>query len=168
VKRVLGVLVALLVLVGLVLAGGYRFLKWQSGWQARKVEAEAAYRSCVARYKIYRSYEQYHAALKIPYVSNMPQQEWAKRYRSLHLGMSESEVEQVMGVPDYAGCGMNKEGTRVVAYWTYEAQVQEDLVNYAKNRWIDLSFDYGGTLKNTDAVNIQGIPNRPLPEASRN
>lgn len=158
----------MLVLVGVLLAGEYRFLKWQSGWQARKVEAEAAYRSCVTRYKTYRSYEQYHAALKIPYVSTLPQQEWAKRYRSLHLGMSESEVERVMGAPDYARCEMSKEGDRSGSSWSYEVEVEEDDINYKRNRWIEILFGPDGKLNDKDAVNIQGIPNRPFPEASRN
>ncbi len=167
-QRILGVLVVFLMLAGVALVSGYSVLKWQSGWQAKKVEAAVAYRNCVSRYGKYRSYDQYHATLKIPYVSAVPQQEWAKRYRSVHFGMSESEVEQVMGVPDYARCGMNKEGTRVVSSWTYQPEVQVDLVNYTKNRWIELSFAYGGRLNNKDAVNIQGIPNRPRPAASRN
>lgn len=82
--------------------------------------------------------------------------------------MSEQEVEQIMGVPDYARCEINKEGTRVGSSWNYEVVVQEDDVNYKKNSWIEVSFDSTGTLVNKDAVNIQGIPNRPLPQATRN
>jgi hypothetical protein len=168
VQRMLGVLVAFLVLAGLALVGGYSVLKWQSGWQAKKVEAAAAYRNCASRYGKYRNYGQYHASLKIPYGSTVPQQEWARRYRSVHFGMSENEVERIMGVPDYAQCGMSKEGTRFPgSFWSYQVEVQEDNVNYSKNSWIEIFFGPDGRFLRKGAINIQGIPNQPRPGASR-
>jgi hypothetical protein len=149
-------------------AGLYRGMKTQVGLKASRAEAQAAYRKCTLRYQKYPSYEQYHADLSIPHVSTVPQQEWARRFRSLQLGMNEGGAEQIMDRPDYVQCGMNKEGTRFVgSSWNYQVEMNEDDVNYKKNSWIEIFFDAEGKLADKDAVNIQGVPNRPLPQALR-
>lgn len=159
----------LLVLTALLLGMGYRALNWQAGWQAKRVKANDAYQRCAARYTKYRTFEQYHVQLHLPYNSPVSQNEWAQRFNRLHTGMSEQEVEDIMGAPDFARCGMNKEGTRFTgSEWNYEIVVQVDEVNYKKNSWIEIFFDGSGKIRAKDAVNVKGIPNPVVLQEARN
>ncbi len=155
-----------IVLVGaLLLVVAYWFLKWDALERAQVNRAAAALRICQIRYMKYPNYEQYHAKLKLPQVSAVSQQEWAKRFQHLKIGMAEEEVERLMDEPDYAQCYMSKEGTRFRGSgWVYEVVVQEDGANDKKNSLIHILFDPDGKLKDKDAFNIEGVSSKPVPQ----
>jgi type II secretory pathway pseudopilin PulG len=152
-KRVLAVLV-IVTISGLVLVKGYRFAKSQIERSAKIRSAEKAYQSCNSRYKNYRSRDQYYAALRIPYVSPLSQREWSTRVRGLHVGISEPEVEKIIGLPDYAQCWINKERTREFSVWVYAVRMIDENLSYNKNTWVEIIFGPDG---HAMQLHFQGI-----------
>lgn len=158
----------LLVMTALMLGMGYHLLRSQAQWQAKRIEANGAYQRCTAKYKKYRSLEQYHAQLHLPYRSPLSQDRWAQRFNTLHTGMSEEEVEKIMEAPDYFVCDLNRTGTRFTgSIWNYAISVQVGEVNYKKNSWIDIFFDESGRIRDKVAINVKGIPNPVVLQESR-
>jgi hypothetical protein len=77
--------------------------------------------------------------------------------------MSESEVEIVMGAPDYARCDVSKEGDKFVgSVWQYVMAVPQDLANEVQNSSIQISFGPDGKVMDKSAMNMQPTPS-PTP-----
>ena len=50
-----------------------------------------------------------------------------RQFDTLRAGMSESEVEIIMGAPDYARCDVSKQGDKFVgSTWQYAVAVPQD------------------------------------------
>ena len=57
-----------------------------------------------------------------------------RQFNTLRAGMSESEVEIVMGAPDYARCDLSKKGDKFVgSVWQYAVAVPQDAANDSQN-----------------------------------
>jgi hypothetical protein len=115
----------------------------------------------------YRSYQQFQAAFKVPFVSDLAPERWVEQFSSLKDGMREHEVEKILGAPDFARCDLNKEGDRFVgSKWQYEISVPQDFASDSQNSTIEVLFGPDGKLKDKNAVNIQVKPVPPPAEAT--
>ena len=139
---------------------GYEFLEKENAlWQKKVKAAKEDQLRCMARYTKYRNYDQFRTSIRLPYTSDLSLDRWAKQFNTLHAGMSESEVEIVMGAPDYAYCGVNKEGDKFVGSgWWYVVAVPQAL----GRRWpkqLDAG-DFGpdGKVTEKSAMNMQPTP----------
>lgn len=87
------------------------------------------------------------------------------QYDTLRAGMSESEVEIILGAPDYARCDVNKDGDKFVgSEWQYAVAVPQDPANDSQNSGIKIVFGPDGKLTDKNAMNMQPKPN-PTPSA---
>jgi len=151
----------------LLLAGGWtavivnEFLHNESVLRKKDVKAALVeQKRCEGRYLKFRSYEQFRARLKVPFVSDLAPERWAEQFSSLRDGMREHEVEKILGAPDYARCNLSKEGDRFVgSKWQYEISVPQDLANDSQNNAIEILFGPDGKLKEKNAANMQSKPN---------
>jgi hypothetical protein len=139
---------------------GYEFLEKENAlWQKKVKVAKEEQLRCMARYTKYRSYDQYRTSIRVPYVSDLSPERWSRLYNTLHAGMSESEVEIVMGAPDYARCDLSKEGDKFVgSVWQYVMAVPQDLANEVQNSSIQISFGPDGKVMDKSAMNMQPSP----------
>jgi hypothetical protein len=139
---------------------GYEFLEKENAlWQKKVKVAKDDQLRCMARYTKYRSYDQFRTSIRVPYVSDLSLERWSRQFNTLHAGMSESEVEIVMGAPDYARCDVNKEGDRFVgSVWQYVVAVPQDLANESQNSSIQISFGPDGKVMDKSAMNMQPSP----------
>ena len=88
-----------------------------------------------------------------------------QQYNTLRAGMSEAEVEIIMGAPDYVYCGTNKEGDKFMgAGWWYAIVVPQALGKDDQNSTIEVDFDPSGKLRDKSAVNMPPKPS-PTPSA---
>jgi hypothetical protein len=101
----------------------------------------------------------------LPYTSDLPAERWMHQYDTLRAGMSESEVEIVLGAPDYARCDVSKQGDRFVgSTWMYALAIPQDLANDSQNSGIQIVFGPDGKLTDKNAMNMQAKPS-PTPSA---
>lgn len=78
------------------------------------------------------------------------------QYDTLRAGMSESEVEIILGAPDYARCDVSKLGDKFVgSAWVYAVAVQQDVANDSQNSGIQIVFGPDGKLTDKNAMNMQ-------------
>ena len=133
-------------------------------WKSEELVANRLAADCVAGHS---SYEQWHARSVIPYKSPIAELEWERRYRQLAIGQTRDEVARAMGEPDYVQAVWAKERPQFrICSWTYEVHRRLDEANDKQNSYIEVFFDSSGKMKGKDAVNVGGIPQRPLPSAT--
>ena len=88
-----------------------------------------------------------------------------QQYDTLRAGMSESEVEIILGAPDYARCDVTKLGDKFVgSTWVYAVAVPQDVANDSQNSGIQIVFGPDGKLTDKNAMNMQAKPS-PTPSA---
>ena len=93
---------------------GYEFLEKENAlFQKRVKAAKEEQQRCAARNSKYRNFDQFRTSIRVPYTSDLPLERWMRQFDTLRAGMSEAEVEIVMGAPDYARCDVNKTGRQV-------------------------------------------------------
>ena len=82
-----------------------------------------------------------------------------RQYDTVRAGMSESEVEIILGAPDYARCDVNKDGDKFVgSTWQYAVAVPQDVANDGQNSGIKIVFGPDGKLVDKNAMNMQAKP----------
>jgi outer membrane protein assembly factor BamE (lipoprotein component of BamABCDE complex) len=121
---------------------GYEFLEKENARFQKNVKvAKEEQRRCEARLLKFRSFDQ------------------------LRAGMSESEVEIILGAPDYARCDVSKQGDKFVgSTWMYAVAVPQDVANDSQNSGIQIVFGPDGKLTDKNAMNMQAKPS-PTPSA---
>lgn len=153
--------VVTLVVVGLLGAWlmviGYEFLERENAlFQKRVKAAKEDQQRCAARNTKYRNFDQFRTSIRVPYTSDLPLERWMRQFNTLRAGMSESEVEIILGAPDYARCDVTKEGDKFVgSTWQYAVAVPQDLANDGQNSGVQIVFGPDGKLKEKNAVNMQ-------------
>jgi hypothetical protein len=148
---------------------GYEFLEKENAlWQKKVKAAKEEEQRCAARYTKYRSYDQFRTSIRLPYASDLSLERWMQKFSTLHAGMSESEVEIVMGAPDFAHCDLNKEGDKFTgSAWQYEVAVPQDLANDGQNSSLQIFFGQDGKVTDKGAMNMQPKPSpTPAPAAA--
>lgn len=88
-----------------------------------------------------------------------------RQYDTVRAGMSESEVEIILGAPDYAQCVTSKEGDKFIgSNWNYEVVIPQELAANGQNSEITVMFGPDGKLTDKNAMNMQAKPS-PTPSA---
>ena len=161
---VLGVIVLLGIWLMIV---GYEFLEKENArFQKNVKEAKEEQRRCEARNSKYRNYDQFRTTIRVPYTSDLSLDRWMREYDTVHAGMSESEVEIILGAPDYARCDVSKQGDKFVgSTWMYAVAVPQDVANDSQNSGIQIVFGPDGKLTDKNAMNMQAKPS-PTPSAT--
>jgi hypothetical protein len=163
---ILGVIVLLGVWLMIV---GYEFLEKENArFQTSVKAAKEEQQRCVARNSKYRNYDQFRTSIRVPYTSDLPLEGWMRQYNTVRAGMSESEVEIILGAPDYARCDVTKQGDKFVgSTWQYAVAVPQDVANESQNSEIQIVFGPDGKLTDKNAVNMQPKPSSsPTPLAA--
>lgn len=79
-----------------------------------------------------------------------------RQYDTVRAGMSEPEVEIILGAPDYARCDVSKQGDKFVgSTWVYAVAVPQDVANDSQNSGIQIVFGPDGKLTDKNAMNMQ-------------
>lgn len=155
---------------------GYEFLEKENAlWQKKVKAAKEDQQRCMARYTKYRDFDQFRTSIRVPYTSDLSPERWMRQFNTVHAGMSESEVEIVMGAPDYARCDVTKDGDKFVgSLWQYVVAVPQDLANSGLNSSIQIMFGPDGKVMDKSAMNMQPSPTptpspaaTPTPESSQ-
>ncbi len=143
---------------------GYEFLEKENAlWQKKVKAAKEDQLRCMARYTKYRNYDQFRTSIRLPYTSDLSLERWARQFNTVHAGMSESEVEIIMGAPDYARCDVSKGGDKFVgSVWQYAVSVPQDLANEGQNSSMQVVFGPDGKVTDKSAMNMQPTPS-PTP-----
>jgi len=168
------VILGVVVLVGAwLMVIGYEFLERENAlFQKRVKAAKEEQQRCAARNSKYRNYDQFRTSIRLPYTSDLPLERWMHQYDTLRAGMSESEVEIILGAPDYARCDVNKDGDKFVgSEWQYAVAVPQDVANDAQNSGIKIVFGPDGKLMDKNAMNMQAKASptpTPVPVATPN
>jgi outer membrane protein assembly factor BamE (lipoprotein component of BamABCDE complex) len=168
-KRGLVILGVVVLLGAWLMVVGYEFLQKENARFQKNVKAaKEEQQRCAARSSKYRNYDQFRTSIRLPYSSDLPVERWMHQYDTLRAGMSESEVEIILGAPDYARCDLSKENDRFLGWtWQYVVLVPQDLGNSAQNSEIEIFFGPDGKLKDKYAMNMQAKPSpTPTPAAS--
>ncbi|MCU1285499.1 MAG: hypothetical protein JWO13_1849 [Acidobacteriales bacterium] len=154
--------VVIFLLLSLAALGAIAFTRFESNLQARRQNALVLARNCQSGHL---SYQEFHKKVGFPFTASADRiSKISSGYRQLHLQQTTVEVLTLLGEPDHAQAGGSKKGDAFLfCRWMYELKTPEDLVNYKNNSWVELFFDANGRLKDKDAVNVSGIPNRPMP-----
>ena len=166
-KRAL-IILGVLVLVGTwAFVTGYEFLEKENTlWQQRVKVAKEEQQRCAARYSKYQDFDQFRTGIRLPYTSDLPLDRWMQQFNTLRAGMTEQEVEIVMGAPDYARCNLSDKGDKFVgSTWQYEVAVTQDVNNDGQNSAIRIVFSPDGKLADKNAMNMQPKPS-PTPSAA--
>src|SRR5689334_13778889 len=139
---------------------GYEFLEKENAlFQKRVKAAKEEQQRCAARNSKYRNYDQFRTSIRLPYTSDLPLERWMHQYDTLRAGMSESEVEIILGAPDYARCDVNKDGDKFVgSEWQYAVTVPQDPANDSQNSGIKIVFGTDGKVTDKSAMNMQAKP----------
>ena len=147
---------------------GYEFLEKENAlWQKKVKAAKEEQRRCQSRYAKYQNFDQFRTSIRLPYASDLAPESWMRQFNTLRAGMSESEVEIVMGAPDFARCDLSKEGDKFAgSLWQYEIAVPRDPGNDGQNSAIQVVFGPDGKLKDKSALNLQPKPSPPAVEAT--
>lgn len=162
---ILGVIVLLGVWLMIV---GYEFLEKENArFQTSVKAAKEEQQRCVARNSKYRNYDQFRTSIRVPYTSDLPLEGWMRQYNTVRAGMSESEVEIILGAPDYARCDVSKLGDKFVgSTWQYAVAVPQDVAKDSQNSGIQIVFGPDGKLTDKNAMNMQPKPSpTPTPVA---
>ncbi len=163
---ILGVIVLLGVWLMIV---GYEFLEKENArFQTSVKAAKEEQQRCVARNSKYRNYDQFRTSIRVPYTSDLLLENWMRQYNTVRAGMSESEVEIILGAPDYARCDVTKQGDKFVgSTWQYAVVVPQDVANDSQNSGIQIVFGPDGKLTDKNAMNMQPKPSpTPTPVAA--
>jgi len=156
-KRGLVILGVVVLLGAWLMVIGYEFLEKENAlFQKRVKVAKEEQQRCAARNSKYRNYDQFRTSIRLPYTSDLPAERWMHQYDTLHAGMSESEVEIILGAPDYVRCDVNKDGDKFVgSEWQYAVAVPQDPANDSQNSGIKIVFGPDGKLTDKNAMNMQ-------------
>jgi outer membrane protein assembly factor BamE (lipoprotein component of BamABCDE complex) len=165
-KRGLVILGVIVLLGAWLMVVGYEFLEKENArFQKNVTVAKEEQQRCVARNSKYRNYDQFRTSIRLPYTSDLPPERWMRQYDTVRAGMSESEVEIILGAPDYARCDVSKQGDKFVgSTWMYAVAVPQDVTNDAQNSGIKIEFGPDGKLTDKNAMNMQAKPS-PTPSA---
>jgi hypothetical protein len=165
-KRGLVILGVVVLLGAWLMVVGYEFLQKENARFQKNVKAaKEEQQRCVARNSKYRNYDQFRTSIRLPYTSDLPAERWMHQYDTLRAGMSESEVEIILGAPDYARCDVSKQGDKFVgSTWMYAVAVPQDVANESQNSGIEIVFGPDGKLMDKNAMNMQTKPS-PTPSA---
>lgn len=148
---------------------GYEFLQKENARFQKSVKvAKEEQQRCVARNSKYRNYDQFRTSIRLPYTSDLPAERWMHQYDTLRASMSESEVEIILGAPDYARCDVTKLGDKFVgSTWVYAVAVPQDVANDSQNSGIQIVFGPDGKLTDKNAMNMQAKASpTPTPAAT--
>jgi hypothetical protein len=162
------IILGLLVLFGTyAFVVGYEFLEKENAlWQKKVKAAKEEQRRCQARLSKYRNFDQFRTSIRLPYTSDLSLERWQQKYDTLRAGMSEPEVEIIMGAPDYVACELSKKGDEFLgATWNYEAAVPADLAANGQNSEILVLFGPDGKLKDKRESSMEPKPS-PTPSAT--
>jgi len=164
------VILAVVVLMGAwLMVVGYEFLEKENARFQKSVKAaKEEQQRCTARNSKYRNYDQFRTGIRLPYTSDLPLERWMHQYDTLRAGMSESEVEIILGAPDYAQCDVTKLNDKFVgSTWVYAVAVPQNVADDAQNSGIKIVFGPDGKLTDKNAMNMQAKPSpTPTPAAS--
>jgi hypothetical protein len=163
-KRGLVILGVIVLLGAWLMVVGYEFLEKENARFQKNVKAaKEEQQRCAARNSKYRNYDQFRTSIRIPYTSDLSLERWMRQYDTVRAGMSESEVEIILGAPDYARCDVSKQGDKFVgSTWIYAVAVPQDVTNDSQNSGIKLEFGPDGKLADKNAMNMQAKPS-PTP-----
>jgi hypothetical protein len=167
-KRGLVILSVVVLLGAWLMVVGYEFLQKENARFQKSVKAaKEEQQRCMARNSKYRNYDQFRTSIRVPYTSDLSLERWMHQYDTLRAGMSESEVEIILGAPDYARCDVSKQGDKFVgSTWLYAVAVPQDVANDSQNSGIQIVFGSDGKLTDKNAMNMQPKPSpTPTPVA---
>jgi hypothetical protein len=172
-KRGLVILAVVVLLGAWLMVVGYEFLEKENARFQKNVKAaKEDQQRCAARNSKYRNYDQFRTSIRLPYTSDLPAERWMHQFDTLHAGMSESEVEIVLGAPDYARCDVSKQGDKFVgSTWVYAVAVPKDVASDSENSVLQIVFGPDGKLTDKNAMNMQAKPSptpTPVPVATPN
>jgi len=147
-KRGLVILGVVVLLGTWLMIVGYEFLEKENARFQKNVKAaKEDQQRCVARNSKYRNYDQFRTSVRLPYTSDLPLERWMRQYNTVRAGMRESEVESILGAPDYARCDVSKLGDKFVgSTWQYAVAVPQDVANDSQNSGIQIVFGPDGKL----------------------
>ena len=168
-KRGLIILGVIVLLGAWLMVVGYEFLEKENArFQTSVKAAKEEQQRCMARNSKYRNYDQFRTSIRVPYSSDLPLERWMRQYDTVRAGMSESEVEIILGAPDYARCDVSKQGDKFVgSTWQYAVAVPRDVANDSQNSGIQIVFGPDGKLTDKNALNMQTRPSpTPTPVAA--
>jgi len=156
-KRGLVILAVVVLLGAWLMVVGYEFLEKENARFQKNVKAaKEEQQRCAARNSKYRNYDQFRTSIRLPYTSDLAAERWMHQYDTLRAGMSESEVEIILGAPDYARCDVSKQGDKFVgSTWMYAVAVPQDVANDSQNSGIQIVFGPDGKLTDKNAMNMQ-------------
>jgi hypothetical protein len=156
-KRGLVILAVVVLLGAWLMVVGYEFLEKENARFQKNVKAaKEEQQRCAARNSKYRNYDQFRTSIRVPYTSDLSLERWMRQYDTVRAGMSESEVEIILGAPDYARCDVSKQGDKFVgSTWMYAIAVPQDVANDAQNSGIQIMFGPDGKLTDKNAMNMQ-------------
>lgn len=165
-KRGLVILGVVVLLGAWLMVVGYEFLEKENARFQKNVKtAKEEQQRCVARNSKYRNYEQFRTSIRVPYTSDLSLERWMRQYDTVRAGMSESEVEIILGAPDYARCDVTKQGDKFVgSTWMYAVAVPQNVANDGQNSGIQIVFGPDGKLTDKNTMNMQPKPS-PTPSA---
>ena len=165
-KRGLVILGVIVLLGAWLMVVGYEFLEKENARFQKNVKAaKEEQQRCVARNSKYRNYDQFRTSIRVPYASDLSLERWMRQYDTVRAGMSESEVEIILGAPDYARCDVSKQGDKFVgSTWVYAVAVPQDVANDSQNSGIQIVFGPDGKLTDKNAMNMQPKAT-PMPSA---
>jgi hypothetical protein len=146
---------------------GYEFLEKENAlWQKKVKAAKEEQRRCEARLSKFRNFDQFRTSIRLPYASDLPMESWMRHFDTLRAGMSESEVEIIMGAPDYVRCMVSEKGDKFMgSVWQYEIAIAQDAANDSQNSALQVVFAPNGKVKDKRELNMQPKAN-PTPTAS--
>ncbi len=170
-KRGLVILSVVVLLGAWLMVVGYEFLQKENARFQKNVKAaKEEQQRCAARNSKYRTYDQFRTSIRVPYTSDLSLERWMRQYDTVRAGMSESEVEIILGAPDYARCDVTKLGDKFVgSTWVYAVAVPQDVANDSQNSGIQIVFGPDGKLTDKSAMNMQAKPTptpTPVPVAT--
>lgn len=167
-KRGLVILGVIVLLGTWLMIVGYEFLEKENARFQKNVKAaREEQQRCTARNSKYRTYDQFRTSIRLPYTSDLSLERWMHQYDTVRAGMSESEVEIILGAPDYAHCDVSKQGDKFVgSTWMYAVAVPQDVANDSQNSGIQIVFGPDGKLTDKNAMNMQSkLSPTPTPSA---
>ncbi len=172
-KRGLVILSVVVLLGAWLMVVGYEFLEKENARFQKNVKAAREdQQRCAARNSKYRNYDQFRTSIRVPYTSDLSLERWMRQYDTVRAGMSESEVEIILGAPDYARCDVTKLGDKFVgSTWVYAVAVPQDVANDSQNSEIQIVFGPDGKLTDKNAMNMQAKQSptpTPVPVATPN
>jgi hypothetical protein len=146
---------------------GYEFLEKENAlWQKKVKAAKEEQRRCEARLSKFRNFDQFRTSIRLPYTSDLPLERWQQQYNTVRAGMSEPEVEIIMGAPDYVRCVVSEKGDKFVgSTWQYEVAIAQDAANDSQNSAIQVVFAPDGKVQDKRELNMQPKPS-PTPTLS--